>query len=146
VRVDKAVADRHFDRRQEGLVRKLIPVVLLVSLAGWMSPGRVAAEENSFETVFKDGFYGGLAGALVGGAALAFKDHPGDHLNYLSYGAAIGVFVGVTFGLVRTGRALAELDDHRLVFHLPTPMVTSTPWGSTPHGVTTSVGLLKIRF
>jgi len=127
-------------------MRKLIPVVLLVCLTGWMSPGRVAAEENSFESVFKDGFYGGLAGALVGGAALAFKEHPSDHLNYISYGAAIGVFVGVTFGLVRAGHALAELDNHRLVFHLPMPMVTSIPWGPTPHEVTTSVGLLKIRF
>jgi hypothetical protein len=111
-----------------------------------MSPGRVAAEENSFEMVFKDGFYGGLAGALVGGAALAFQDHPGDHLNYLSYGAAIGVFIGVAFGLVKTGHELAELDDHRLVFHLPMPMVTTTASGPSPHEVTTSVGLLKIRF
>ncbi|HET6465005.1 MAG TPA: hypothetical protein VFH55_05270 [Nitrospiria bacterium] len=127
-------------------MRKLIPLLLLVCLIGWMNPGRVAAEENSFEMVFKDGFYGGLAGALVGGAALAFKDHPGDHLNYISYGAAIGVFVGVAFGLVKTGHDLAELDDHRLVFHLPMPMLTSTVRGPSPHEVTTSVGLLKIRF
>jgi hypothetical protein len=96
--------------------------------------------------VFKDGVYGGLAGALVGGAALAFKDHPGDHLNYLSYGAAIGVFVGVTYGLVRTGYALAEFDKHQLVFHIPMPILASTAWGPTPHKVTTSVGLLNIRF
>lgn len=127
-------------------MRKLIPVLLLVCLAGWMSPNRAVADENSFETVFKDGFYGGLAGALVGGAALAFRDHPGDHLNYLSYGAAIGVFVGVTFGLVRISHALAELDDHQLVFHFPMPEFVSVLSGPTSHEVITSVDLLKIRF
>jgi len=127
-------------------MRKLIPTLLLVCLAGGMSPGRAVAAENSFETVFKNGIYGGLAGALVGGAALAFKDHPGDHLNYLSYGAAIGVFIGVAYGLVTINHSLAELDDQRLVFQLPTPMVTSTPRGLTSHEVTASVGLLKIRF
>jgi len=127
-------------------MRWVITGVLLVCLTGWVNPGRVAAEENSFEEVFKNGLYGGLAGALVGGAALAFQDHPGDHLNYISYGAAIGVFVGVAFGLVKTGHALAEIDDHRLVIHLPMPMVTSAEWGPAPREVTTSVDLLKIRF
>lgn len=127
-------------------MRKLIPTLLFVCLAGWMGPGRAVAEDNSFETVFKNGLYGGLAGALVGGAALAFKDDPGDHLNYLSYGAAIGVFIGVAYGLVTINRSLVELDDHRLVFRLPTPMVTSTPRGPTSHEVTASVGLLDIRF
>ncbi|HET6465857.1 MAG TPA: hypothetical protein VLY20_07380 [Nitrospiria bacterium] len=127
-------------------MRKLIPVLLLVCLAGWMSPARAVADENSFETVFKDGFYGGLAGALVGGAALALRNHPGDHLNYLSYGAAIGVFAGVTFGLVTISHSLAELDDHRLVFHLPTPMLVSGPTGPAPNEVIGSIGILTVRF
>lgn len=126
-------------------MRKLIGVLLVACLVAAWSPGNAEAE-NSFETVFKDGFYGGMAGVLVGGAILVFKDHPGDHLNYLSYGAAIGVFVGVTFGLVSATRSLAELDDHKLVFHLPIPATEVLPLNSIRREVVTSIDLLTVRF
>lgn len=122
---------------------KLILILLIACLAGGFSPNRVFADENGFEGVFKDGIYGGLAGALVGGATLAFQDHPSDHLNYITYGAAIGVFVGVTLGLVKTGRAMAELDNQRLVFNLPTPEIRSAPG---TRELTASIDLVKIRF
>lgn len=127
-------------------MRKLIGVLLVISLIVWLYPGRAAAEENSFETVFKDGFYGGLAGALVGGAILVFRDHPGDHLNYLSYGAAIGVIVGTTFGIVSASRSMAEIDDHKVVFHLPIPNVSSVPVERVHREVITTIGLVTVRF
>jgi hypothetical protein len=127
-------------------MRKTIRILLVICLMGWLYPGSASASENSFETVFKDGFYGGLAGGLVGGAVLVFKDHPGDHLNYLSYGAAIGVILGVTFGVVNATRSLAEIDDHKLVFHLPIPQTEVLPFNSTRRDVMTSMDLLAVRF
>jgi hypothetical protein len=127
-------------------MRKMIGVLLVVCLVGWLYPGRAAAAENTFETVFKDGFYGGLAGGLVGGAVLIFADHPKDHYIYIGYGAAIGVILGVTFGVVSATRSLAEIDDHKLVFHLPIPQTEVLPFNSTRRDVMTSMDLLTVRF
>lgn len=127
-------------------MRKIAALLLLTFLIAWVHPAKASAAENEFQTVFKDGFYGGMAGALVGGAALVFRDHPGDHLNYISYGAAIGVFVGVTFGIVSAGRSLAEVDDHKLAFHIPAPNVETRPLDRTGHEVVISMDLLTVRF
>ncbi len=127
-------------------MRKMVGVLLVVSLVGWLYPGRAAAAENTFETVFKDGFYGGLAGGLVGGAVLIFADHPKDHYIYIGYGAAIGVILGVTFGVVSATRSLAEIDDHKLVFHFPIPQTEVLPFNSTRRDVMTSMDLLTVWF
>jgi len=126
-------------------MRRIIGIVLVACFIAAGYPGKAAAE-NSFEMVFKDGLYGGMAGALVGGAILVFNDHPRDHLNYLSYGAAIGVIVGVTFGLVSATRSLAELDDQRLVFNFPVPEMELIPLDLNRREVLTSVDLLTVRF
>ncbi len=79
----------------------------------------VRAEDNTLNTVFKDALYGGLIGALVGGAALAFADHPGDHLNYIGVGAAVGVIGGTAFGLVQSSRAFAEIENGKVAVSVP---------------------------
>jgi hypothetical protein len=127
-------------------MRKIIGVLLVACLVGAWGPGRAAADENTFETVFKDGFYGGLAGALVGGAVLVFAENPKDHYIYIGYGAAIGVILGVTFGVVSATRSLAELDDHKLVFHLPMPETEVRMLDLTRREVVTSIDLLTVRF
>ena len=43
--------------------------------------------------------YGVLAGTLVGAAALAFTDKPGDNLNRVARGASIGLYTGILLGL-----------------------------------------------
>ncbi len=43
--------------------------------------------------------YGALAGALVGGASLAFSDRPGDNLNKVARGASLGLYAGILLGL-----------------------------------------------
>lgn len=57
--------------------------------------------------------YGALAGALVGGASLAFSDHPGDNLNKVARGASIGLYAGILLGLyvVYGSRGRADDDD-----------------------------------
>ena len=112
-------------------MRKIIIVLILVCLTGWMSPSPAVAADNSFEAILKDGFYGGLAGALVGGAILAFTDEPGDHLHYISYGAAIGVIVGTVFGLVQTSKSMVQLENGRVAVGLP---VLETRFASGPMG------------
>jgi len=80
------------------------------------------AADNAFKTFFEDAFYGGLTGGLVGAAVLAFTKQPGKHLDYIGYGAAGGVLIGATYGAVVTTRSLAEVENGRVKFSLPTIM------------------------
>jgi hypothetical protein len=99
--------------------------------------------------VFKDGFYGGLAGALVGVAALLFDINDAeDHLNYIAIGAGVGVMVGTAYGIYSATRAVAELDGSQVTWHLPTPQIV--PMYSTAlsrdRRIEYQVPLLRIHF
>ena len=87
-----------------------------------------------------------MAGALVGGAILLLKDDPGDHLDFLTTGAAVGIIVGVTFGMVKASQAFAEIEDQKLVFHFPVPELHVRPMGRKQTETLTSVSLLKVLF
>lgn len=58
--------------------------------------------------------YGALAGALVGGASLAFSDRPGDNLNKVARGASLGLYAGILLGLyvVYGNRGSSSDDDN----------------------------------
>jgi len=94
--------------------------VLAVTLLFIATP--CLAADNAFKTFFEDAFYGGLTGGLVGAAVLAFTKQPGKHLDYVGYGAAGGVLVGATYGAVVTTRSLAEIENGRVRFSMPTIM------------------------
>jgi hypothetical protein len=81
------------------------------------------AQDPAVVDIFKDGFYGGLAGALVGAAALAFTSEPEDHLNYMAIGAGVGVIAGTAYGIYSATQAMAEIEGSRTVWHLPTPQI-----------------------
>lgn len=92
--------------------------VTAICAFNWCTP--CMAAENAVQEIFQDGFYGGLTGTLVGAALLAFTDKPGDHLDYLGYGAAIGTLAGVSFGVVQASRAFAEVENGKVKFAFPT--------------------------
>lgn len=79
----------------------------------------VQAGDVSTEDVFKDSFYGGLVGALIGGALLVFKDNRSEHYDMIGYGAAIGVIGGAVYGLTRAGKSLAQVEKGKVVFQFP---------------------------
>jgi hypothetical protein len=84
----------------------------------WTAP--CFAAETAFREVFQDALYGGLGGGLVGAAVMAFTKRPGDHLEYLGVGAAVGVLAGTTYGVVKTSRSLVEMNDGKVKFAMPT--------------------------
>lgn len=87
------------------------------------------AADNVLREVFEDAFYGAGIGALVGGAILAFTKKPADHLDYIGYGAASGVLAGTAYGLAKTARAFAEIDNGRVRIAVPTiiPNLVESP-------------------
>jgi len=97
--------------------RKMTLTVTALLLAIWSAPCHAA--ESTFKGIFTDAFYGGLTGTLVGGAIMAFAKRPADHLDYLGFGAAVGVLTGAAYGI---GKAMVEMDRSRVSFSLPTIM------------------------
>ncbi len=89
-------------------------------IVNWSSP--VFAGEINFKETVKDSLYGSLAGGLVGAAVLAFTKRPGDHLNYMGFGAAGGAVAGATISMFSAPKALAELDNGEVKLAVPTVM------------------------
>lgn len=110
--------------------RKVTLLIAALLLAVWSAPCHAAG--SAFKDIFTDSLYGGLTGTLVGAAVMAFAKRPGDHLDYLGYGAAVGVLTGAAFGI---GKAMVELDSGKVRFSMPTVMpdiLETNSKGQTP--------------
>ena len=99
-------------------IKKLIAVMTLVSMLSTVSSA--FAGDDTFREVFTDAFYGAGIGALIGGALIVFTKTPSDHFNYIAYGAASGVLGGTAYGLAKSARAFAEIENGRVKIALPT--------------------------
>lgn len=99
-------------------MRKIIAVLTVVSLLSTASS--VFASDSTIQEVFTDAFYGAAIGGLVGGAIMVFTKKPADHWNYIAYGGASGVLVGTAYGLAKSARAFAEVENGRVKMAFPT--------------------------
>jgi hypothetical protein len=101
-------------------MKKAVGLWILIFMLFGLFPVHAEAAESDVKMIFADGFYGGLAGALVGAAFMAFSDHPKDHWNNVAIGAGIGVLAGTLYGVGRASRAFAEIHDGELTVQAPT--------------------------
>lgn len=102
-------------------MKKLKKVVAALTMISLLSAASSAfAADDTIREVFTDAFYGAAIGGLVGGAVMVFKTKPLNHLNYIAYGAASGVLVGTAYGLAKSARAFAEVENGRVKVAFPT--------------------------
>jgi hypothetical protein len=100
-------------------MKKMI-LVVLISLVFVTSKGVVYAHsEDSLRDVVADSLYGGLAGALVGVATLAFVGEPEDHTDNIKVGAGIGMILGTVYGTMKVTRSVAKWDDGKMTVGFP---------------------------
>ncbi len=79
-------------------MKKLAVFFIMIFSLTMMSQKSNAA--SSLQVVAEDALWGCLIGGLVGTATLAFHtDDAEDHLENIAYGASIGLFAGVGFGI-----------------------------------------------
>jgi hypothetical protein len=97
------------------ILKKMTMVLAALFSFCWSVPCQAA--ESTFKGIFTDSLYGGLTGTLVGAAVMAFANKPADHLDYMGYGAAVGVLTGAAYGI---GKAMVEMDNGRVRFSMPT--------------------------
>lgn len=127
---------------------KLVKFVAAMMIASLLSAATSAfAADDVLKEVFTDSFYGAAIGGLVGGALMVFKSKPLDHFNFIAYGAASGVLVGTAYGLAKSARAFAEVENGRVRIALPTvmPELVSAP-GSGRTTVAWKADLLRGSF
>ncbi len=107
--------------------RAILVGTMFLLLVVWCTPSKA---DDTFEGIFRNAVYGGLVGGLVGAAFLVFTDKPGDHLDYIGYGAAGGVLAGTAYGTVKTTRALAEMENGKVKLAVPTIVPDYVPVGT----------------
>lgn len=103
-------------------MKRLSRLVSIVLLAALISAPCAHAGESQLREVFQDAFYGGAIGTLVGAALMAFTKKPADHLEYMAYGAASGVLAGTAYGVAKTSRSLASIENGKVRIAVPTIM------------------------
>lgn len=128
-------------------MRRFVAVSVMVGLL-WASGGDTAdAQDNTLPDVLVDAFYGGAIGALVGTAVMALTAHPKDHVSYILTGAAIGVIGGTVYGVSRSAyRSMAELEEGRLTWRIPTIIAGLEPDPSGRRGARYSAEIFRYRF
>ncbi|HIJ80760.1 MAG TPA: hypothetical protein HPP76_03515 [Desulfuromonadales bacterium] len=109
-------------------MKKIRLTVIALMLATFFASSASAAD-NTLREVFEDAFYGAAIGAVIGGAFMIFTKKPAAHLENLGYGAAIGALGGTAYGLAKSARSLASLDNGKVVIAMPTviPSVVESP-------------------
>jgi hypothetical protein len=115
-------------------MKQLQKLVAIMTLAALLSTTSSAfAGDDTLREVFIDAFYGAAIGGLVGGAIMVFEKTPLNHANYIAYGAASGVLVGTVYGLGKSARAFAEVENGRMKVAFPTitPELVASPAGQT---------------
>ena len=124
-------------------------LLVVVSVFSLMAPVSARAGEGSVQEIFADGFYGGLLGVLVGGAAMILTDKPSDHKDYLSTGAGVGIILGTTYGAVKASHAFADISHDGILFGLPSLTLEARKTaGGTAEGrsLLLKADLLRISF
>lgn len=99
-------------------IRQIVAIMALITTLTTASSSW--ADDVSLREVLQDAFYGAGIGAIVGGALMVFTKKPADHLDYIAYGAALGILAGTAYGLAKSARPLAEIENGKVKFAVPT--------------------------
>jgi hypothetical protein len=97
---------------------KLIACLTLVATLG-TSSAAFAVDENAFRETFTSAFYGAAVGALIGTALMVFTKKPVDNLNYIGFGAAAGTLAGTAYGVARSSRSFASVENGSVKLSMP---------------------------
>ncbi|QEM69069.1 hypothetical protein FO488_13475 [Geobacter sp. FeAm09] len=124
--------------------RKIVSMIVISSLLLGAIPA--SAVDQALQETFQDALYGVMIGTLVGGATVAFTKKPAKHLVNFGIGAGCGAIGGTIFGLAKAVKTLAEVEDGKVKFAMPTivPEFVDSPAASNKLAL--SVGLLRITY
>ena len=121
-----------------------IVVSVLMLMLPAVQEAHAGASGDPMRDIVMDSLYGGLGGALIGAATLAFGDDSSKHEDNVKIGAGVGVILGAIYGTVQLSRGLAQIEDGILTVQFPA--VQWTIDGSARKGSVWKANLLSISF
>ncbi len=123
---------------------RVILFALLVTVSGSLTC--FASEDSLSTAVFKDSMIGSLAGGLVGAAVLAITRKPGQHLEYIAYGAAGGAVAGGAYGLFKKQTSLVAINGDTVSIDVPLIMPDVQEKGTRGTTLTIMAELISGKF
>ncbi len=98
--------------------------VLLIACGLLLLPAQQAsAADYDVQNVMDDAMYGAGVGAMVGLGLMLLTDKPTDNWNYISRGLGIGIIGGAAYGVFRSSKAFAQIEDGNIQLGVPLPEV-----------------------
>jgi len=109
---------------------KTLKAMAVAAMVGLM-PMQAAAADYEVANVMDDAIYGAGLGGMVGLGVMLLSDKPTDNWNYITRGVGYGIIAGAVFGVYRSSRAFATLEDGQIDLGVPMPelAVNVTPIG-----------------
>ncbi len=105
--------------------------ILLVAAALAFVPAKASAGDYEVANVMDDALYGAGVGGLVGLGLMLISTSPTSNWNYVTQGVGVGIIAGAAYGVYRSSRAFAQVEDGQINLGVPTPQfaVQDTPAG-----------------
>ena len=131
-------------------MKKTISLLIIISLIFCgitLLPAQVSAYDegaNAIHNIFIDTLYGMAIGVALGVAFSADKGKDGSDLTEnIGAGAAIGGLLGAGYGIFLEYKGMAEIQNNKICFHVPTFNLSSN---STSGEMTVHTNLVRFRF
>jgi len=100
---------------------KMFKVVMVVSMLAFLPTQQAEAGDYEVANVMDDALYGAGVGGMVGLGIMLLSDAPTNNWNYVSRGIGFGIIAGAAFGVYRTSKAFAEVEDGQIHLGMPSP-------------------------
>ncbi|MDQ7003485.1 MAG: hypothetical protein Q9N67_00585 [Ghiorsea sp.] len=106
--------------------------VLLATAILTLTPAHASAGDYEVANVMDDALYGAGVGALVGLGAMLLTDQPTNNWSYVSRGLGLGIIAGAAYGMYRSSKSFAQVEDGQIHLGIPTPEIA---FKNTPSGL-----------
>jgi len=105
--------------------------VLLVAATLAFVPAKASAGDYEVANVMDDALYGAGVGGMVGLGLMLLSTSPTSNWNYLTQGVGVGIIAGAAYGVYRSSRAFAQVEDGQINLGIPSPQfaLQDTPEG-----------------
>jgi len=95
--------------------------VLLVAATLAFAPMQASAGDYEVANVMDDALYGAGVGAMVGLGIMLISKKPTSHWDYVTKGLGIGIIAGAAYGVYRSSKAFAQIEDGEIQLGFPSP-------------------------
>ncbi len=111
---------------------KGLKVVLLSAALIALPLQQAKAGDYEVANVMDDALYGAGVGGMVGLGLMLISNSPTSHWDYLTKGIGLGIIAGAGYGVYRSSRSFAYIEDGDIHLGVPMPEVA---WRDTNKGL-----------